>query len=101
LLVRQFVVGRHDVLEVWPDEQVQEIRNLAQNVIATIGPLQTEIIEEQSRDVAYAIVEVALRKDADLIVMGASGMGSIKAFVLGSVSNEVLRKSTCPVTIVH
>ncbi len=101
LLVRQFVVGRHDVLEVWTDEQVQEIESLAQNVISAVGAPEFEIIEERSRDVAYTIVEVALKTEADLIVMGASGMGSIKAFVLGSVSNEVLRKSACPVTIVH
>ena len=101
LLVRQFVVGRHDVLEVWTDDQVQEIESLAQNVISTVGAPEFEIIEERSRDVAHTIVEVALKTEADLIVMGASGMGSIKAFVLGSVSNEVLKKSACPVTIVH
>lgn len=101
LLVRQFVVGRRDVLEVWSDDEVQEIRNLAQNVIAAAGGPTAQIIEEQSRDVAYTIVEVALNSHADLIVMGASGMGSIKAFVLGSVSSEVLKKSACPVTIVH
>ena len=32
LLVRQFVVGRHDVLEVWSDEEVREIRNLTLKV---------------------------------------------------------------------
>jgi len=101
LLVRQFVVGRRDVLEVWSDEEVLEIRNLALGVVSAVGAPKPQILEEPSRDVAYTIVDVALRLEADLIVMGASGMGSIKAFVLGSVSNEVLRKSACPVTIVH
>ena len=35
------------------------------------------------------------------IVMGAAGLGNIKSFVIGSVSADVLRKSVCPVTIVH
>ncbi len=101
LLVRQFVVGRHDVPEVWSDEEVREIRTLALEVVAAGDNPATEIIEERSRDVAYTIVEIALKTEAGLIVMGASGVGSIKAFVLGSVSNEVRKKSACPVTIVH
>ena len=63
--------------------------------------MESEFIDESSRDVAYTIVDVALEKGAEQIVMGASGMGSLKAFVLGSVSAEVLKKSVCPVTIVH
>jgi len=101
LLVRQFVVGRHDVLEVWTDAQAAEIRTLASDIIAKNGNPDHEFIEQRSRDVAYAIVETAVNRHADLIVMGASGMGSLKAFVLGSVSLEVLRKAACPVTIVH
>ena len=101
LLVRQFVVGRHDVPEVLSDEEVREIRTLVLEVVAAGDNPATEIIEERSRDVAYTIVEIALKTEAGLIVMGASGVGSIKAFVLGSVSNEVLKKSACPVTIVH
>ena len=45
--------------------------------------------------------DVAIKKGVDMIVMGASGMGTLKAFVIGSVSAEVLRKAACPVTIVH
>ena len=86
---------------VWSDEEVREIRTLALEVVAAGDNPATEIIEERSRDVAYTIVEIALKTEAGLIVMGASGVGSIKAFVLGSVSNEVLKKSACPVTIVH
>jgi nucleotide-binding universal stress UspA family protein len=101
LLVRQFIVGRHDVLEVWTNEQVSEIRKLIGKVVSESGTPSHRILEEHSRDVAYAIVEAALSNHVDLIVMGASGMGSIKAFILGSVSNSVLRQAACPVMIVH
>lgn len=101
LLVRQFVVGRHNILEVWNEDQVREIRALAGETIARNGNPDYEFIEENARDVAFTIVETALKRQADLIVMGASGMGNLKAFVLGSVSGEVLRKATCPVTIVR
>ena len=55
----------------------------------------------KSRDVSHAIVSYAEENDFDLIIMGASGMGQIKSYIIGSVSAEVLRKSVCPVTIVH
>lgn len=101
LLVRQFVVGRRDVLEVWTNEQVAEITERVDAIVSKLGNPTHRTLEEHSRDVAYAIIESALVNRADLIVMGASGMGTIKAFVLGSVSNSVLRQATCPVMIVH
>lgn len=36
----------------------------------------------------------------DLIVMGSSGKGAFDRFVLGSVSNSVVQKATCPVMII-
>ena len=101
LVVRQFVVGRRDVFEVWSNEEVQNILERAKEVVATAGSPALTIVEEESRDVAFTIVDVAVKKGVDMIVMGASGMGTLKAFVIGSVSAEVLRKAACPVTIVH
>ena len=40
-------------------------------------------------------------KEADLIVMGASGLNAMERFVLGSVSSNVLRYATCDVFIVR
>ena len=37
---------------------------------------------------------------ADLIVMGSSGMGGVKEFLLGSVSHAVSNHAQCPVLIV-
>ena len=46
------------------------------------------------------IVEIAKRKDFDLIVIGSRGMGAAKEIFLGSTSNYVLHKSKKPVLIV-
>ena len=46
------------------------------------------------------IVEVAEKKNFDLIVIGSRGRGSAKEIFLGSVSNYVLHKSKKPVLIV-
>lgn len=46
------------------------------------------------------IQDMAKSKKFDLIVIGARGMGSVKEFFLGSVSNAVVHKSKIPVMVV-
>ena len=46
------------------------------------------------------IVDIAQKKNFDLIVIGSRGMGAAKEIFLGSTSNYVLRKSKKPVLIV-
>jgi len=46
------------------------------------------------------ILEEISNENIDLVVMGSHGYGPIARVVLGSVSQRVLRKSTCPVLIV-
>ena len=45
------------------------------------------------------IVREATEFAADLVVVGARGLGGLKRFLLGSVSEEVLRAARCPVLI--
>ncbi|MCO8127763.1 universal stress protein [Acidimicrobiia bacterium EGI L10123] len=40
-------------------------------------------------------------KDADLLVVGARGLGSFRGLVLGSVSQRCLEHASCPVMVVH
>ena len=47
-----------------------------------------------------AILSVAKKNNADLIVMGSRGLGPIKGLFMGSVSSYVVTHSTCPVMIV-
>lgn len=50
---------------------------------------------------AGAIMKVASRHRADLIVMGAQGLGAIARFLLGSVSTKVVQSSSCSVLVVR
>ena len=49
---------------------------------------------------AERIVEVAKEGNFDIIVMGSRGLGGIKEFFLGSVSDRVADEAACPVLIV-
>lgn len=50
---------------------------------------------------ADEIMAVAKQKQADLIVMGAKGLGAIGRFILGSVSTKVVQHSPCSVLVVR
>jgi nucleotide-binding universal stress UspA family protein len=49
---------------------------------------------------AEKIVEEAFEGNFDLIVIGSRGLGGVKEFFLGSVSDRVADHSKCPVLIV-
>ena len=48
-----------------------------------------------------AIVEAAAAEDADLVVVGSHGRGLVGRFLIGSVSDYVIRHAAAPVLIVR
>ena len=46
-------------------------------------------------------MKVASKHHADLIVMGAQGLGAIARFLLGSVSTRVVQHANCAVLVVR
>jgi nucleotide-binding universal stress UspA family protein len=50
---------------------------------------------------AEVIMKVASKHHADLIVMGAKGLGAIARFLLGSVSTRVVQHANCSVLVVR
>jgi nucleotide-binding universal stress UspA family protein len=50
---------------------------------------------------AEEIMKAAVKHNADLIVMGAQGLGAIDRFLLGSVSTRVVQHATCAVLVVR
>jgi len=48
-----------------------------------------------------AIVELARREMADLIVLGAAECGALQRIVLGSTADGVIRRAPCPVLVVR
>jgi nucleotide-binding universal stress UspA family protein len=46
------------------------------------------------------ILEMAEKRHADLIVMGSHGHGALRNLLVGSVTEGVMRRATCPVLVV-
>ena len=101
LAVHQYIVGRKVTTDVQSQEDVDHLLKSSRSTATSFGLKDVTAVELKSRDVAHTIVDYAEKNGIDLIVMGAAGLGNIKSFVIGSVSADVLRKSVCPVTIVH
>lgn len=47
-----------------------------------------------------ALVDIAQNEKFDLIVVGSRGLGNAAAFLLGSVSKQVVSKASCDVLVV-
>lgn len=78
---------------------VAEARRLVDDTASELGSggvARGEVVEGDARD---AIVATARDWGADLIVMGARGLGAVARFVLGSVSLAVARHAPCPVLV--
>jgi nucleotide-binding universal stress UspA family protein len=49
---------------------------------------------------ARSIVALAKEHEADLIVVGSRGLGSVEGFLVGSVSHKITGLADCPVLVV-
>ncbi len=55
----------------------------------------------EAASVVEALVELAQKQDADLIVAGTRGMTGFKKLILGSVSSGLVGHAHCPVLVVR
>jgi Universal stress protein UspA and related nucleotide-binding proteins len=52
-------------------------------------------------DPAESIVEAAQSESADMIVVGSHGRGALGRALIGSVSDQVVRRAPCPILVVR
>jgi nucleotide-binding universal stress UspA family protein len=90
--------GAAKVWELKPDAEVQSVIQEAESGLRVKG-LDVES-HTVTGDPADALLEIAERQGADLIVVGNRGMHGMTR-VLGSVPNKVSHHSPCDVLIVH
>ena len=82
---------------------LNELRELARKQLEAVRPADPNArMERVFREgpAATVILDAADEFEADLIVMGTHGRTGFRRLVLGSVAEEVVRKSLCPVLTV-
>ena len=94
--VTRFVAGQ--TVEGYHHERAEAALAPARAVLAAAGVTFTE--HRQTGDAASSIADSARALGCELIVMGARGLGSNAAALLGSVTQSTIERSTTPVLVV-
>ena len=89
-------------LETEQDNRIKEAKSMLENLQSKAKeknvPMESKVLHNPSpSDGILAYVE---SEKINLIVMGSHGRTGFKKIVLGSVANDVLSKSKCPVLII-
>ena len=88
--------GKRKEAQQWLDKA--ETLAIEQNF--DIRNFKSEIIEDVSSRVGYAIVNYAESQNIDLIVIGTRGRTGLRKMLLGSVASDVVTYAHCPVLVV-
>ncbi len=94
----------YEAAEAFPagDEIYSRLQEIASGEMKELleghrGRLRTREVRRRAIAAAPEIVAYAEEEDVDLIVMGAHGRRGFRRFLLGSVTEEVVRVAPCPV----
>jgi nucleotide-binding universal stress UspA family protein len=79
------------------DAAARKLEKSAELVRRAGVPVETHLTEAQP---AAAIIDLADKLEADLIVMGTRGLSGLKHVLLGSVAERTVRLAPCPVLTV-
>ncbi|MGA1864155.1 MAG: universal stress protein [bacterium] len=102
----------HSIYDVYADEITLDLQ---ESKIATLVNKRLDETELKAKDLGIneivkitkfgspyqEIVNVANEKAVDLIVMGTHGRSGIAHFLIGSVTEKVIRTAPCPVLVVR
>jgi nucleotide-binding universal stress UspA family protein len=65
------------------------------------GARAEAVPERDASSIAEAVLAVAERRDAGIIVVGSRGLGAVKARLLGSTTRRLLHDARRPVLVVR
>ncbi len=102
----------HSIYDVYADEISLDIQ---ESKIASLVNKRLDEFEKKARELSiqdiikitrfgipyHEIVNFAKEENVDLIVMGTHGRSGIAHFLIGSVTEKVIRTSPCPVLVVR
>ena len=82
-------------------ESEELVGEVACGLVALAVNVRTEVRHAPDGSIAAAIAAAAAAHGADLVVLGSRGRSDVGGLLLGSVSDEVLARVSCPVLLVR
>ena len=83
-----------------PDEERQRAEQVLRDEIASLGGRYLVTVAAEAVEGVAADVLAEAARDADLLVLGSHGHGRMYHTVLGSVSEQCIRRASCPVVVI-
>lgn len=78
----------------------QEILDKYEQIAKDANIEDLKILMKEGRPKTVITKEVAPEEDADLIIVGATGLNAVERFLIGSVSESIIRNAKCDVLVV-
>lgn len=89
----------HPPIKAWTDDEAKEVLDIAVRYAGSHGVRGAKRALLEAGDVAGSILDCAKELHADHIVVGTGNPPLIGRLLLGSVSEEVVAKAECSVTV--
>ncbi|NOT36028.1 MAG: universal stress protein [Saprospiraceae bacterium] len=89
-----------DMLSKIRDKDKKELDKVMDKMNKKYPNMNIISIFKEQNDVGEGVIEAAKKTKADIIVMGSHGRKGIRRFLLGSIAEDVLKHSECPVVII-
>lgn len=91
-------IGHIPPLEDFEAAVVKDLTSDCASAVADFPEVEVTYVAQRG-PAANALLDCAT--DADLVVVGARGLGGFRGLALGSVSDQVTRHAPCPVVVVR
>jgi nucleotide-binding universal stress UspA family protein len=88
------------IKEMLKEEAKRSLDRISE-MIKEYGPEINVTLSSKEGSPADVVLKTIEDEDVDLVVMGTSGKHGLDRFLLGSVTEKVVRSAKCPVLAVH
>src|SRR5699024_6838599 len=78
----------------------QEILDKYEQIAKDANIEDLKILMKEGRTKSVITREIAPEEDADLIIVGSTGLNAVERFLIGSVSESIIRNAKCDVLVV-
>ena len=100
LTINPVVLTRGRTL-LFEEKDIKKALESAAQVAKNVGVKDIKCVDASARDVGGTVVAYAEDNGVDHIVVGSGGKGAASRLLVGSVSNDVVNRAHCPVTVVR